>query len=59
MVDADAIGATLRSHSEPEAAAQHLVAQANDAGGRDNVTVVVVNFDAAESQGVTEHGEMR
>ena len=59
MVHDDAIGVTLRSHPEPEAAAQHLVAQANDAGGRDNITVVVVSFDAAAPQGVIERDEMR
>jgi protein phosphatase len=51
MVNDDAIRATLQAHSEPEAAAQHLVAQANDAGGRDNITVVIVGFAEAGGAG--------
>ena len=47
MVTDDAIRATLRAESEPEAACAKLVAQANEAGGRDNVTVLIVRFDPA------------
>jgi protein phosphatase len=39
----EAIAATLLTVSDPQDAADQLVTQANDAGGRDNVTVVVVD----------------
>jgi protein phosphatase len=45
MVADEAIADTLRAESEPEQASRKLVAQANDAGGRDNITVVIVRFD--------------
>jgi protein phosphatase len=45
MVKPDGIKAILDAEREPEAAARALVAQANDAGGPDNITVVVVRFD--------------
>ena len=51
MVTNDAIAAALDAELEPEAAAKVLVAQANDAGGRDNITVVVVRFDRATTDG--------
>jgi len=47
MVTNDAIAAALDAESEPEAAAKALLAQANTAGGRDNITVVIVRFDDA------------
>lgn len=47
MVTNDAIAAALDAELEPEAAAKVLLAQANDAGGRDNITVVIVRFDPA------------
>ena len=40
----DVLGAEL----DPEAACTRLVAQANDAGGRDNITVLIVRFDSAD-----------
>jgi len=45
MVTNDAIVATLDAESEPEAAAKALLGMANDGGGRDNITVVIVRFD--------------
>jgi serine/threonine protein phosphatase PrpC len=48
MLTNDAIAATLRAQPEPEAACTALVAQANDAGGADNITVLVVRFDPAD-----------
>lgn len=45
MVTNDAIAAALDATPEPEAAAKLLLAQANDAGGRDNVTILIVRFD--------------
>ena len=45
MLSNDAIEATLKNSREPEAACTSLVTQANDAGGRDNITVIVADFD--------------
>lgn len=54
MVNGDAISATLDADPAPESAAKQLLAQANEAGGRDNITVVVVRFDAAEESRSTQ-----
>ena len=48
MVPDVAIAAILRAELDPEAACTKLVAQANDAGGRDNITVLIVRFDSAD-----------
>ena len=48
MVTDDEITATLRDTPEPESACAKLVAQANEAGGRDNITVLIVRFDPAQ-----------
>jgi len=45
MVSNDAIAEVLRNMAGPEDACQRLLDQANDAGGRDNITIVVVRFD--------------
>jgi PPM family protein phosphatase len=42
MVDAEAIAGVLDGEEDPQAAADRLVAMANDAGGEDNVTVLVL-----------------
>ena len=47
MVKNDAIARTLDVESEPEAAAKALLVQANDGGGRDNISIVIVRFDPA------------
>jgi PPM family protein phosphatase len=47
MVTNDAIAAALRDLTDPEAACRRLLDEANQAGGRDNITVVVVRFDAS------------
>lgn len=47
MLDNDAISAILDTDPVPESAAKKLLAQANEAGGRDNVTVLVARFDPA------------
>ena len=49
MVTNEAIAATLQSESAPEPAAKALLSKANEGGGRDNVTVVIVRFDPAQS----------
>lgn len=48
MVSNDAIAAVLRDMSEPEAACQQLLEQAIDAGGSDNITIVLARFDPVE-----------
>ena len=45
MVTNEAIAAALEADTAPEAVARSLVAQANAAGGRDNITVVIARFD--------------
>ena len=45
VVTNDAIVAVLAGEPEPERAAKMLLAQANDAGAPDNVTLVIARFD--------------
>ncbi len=47
MVKNDAIAETLDVEPEPEAAAKALLVQANEGGGRDNISIVIVRFDPA------------
>jgi protein phosphatase len=48
MVDDGTVCAALGAADDPRAACQDLVARANAAGGKDNITVIVARFDAAE-----------
>jgi PPM family protein phosphatase len=48
MVTNDAIMATLDAEPTPEAAAKKLLAQANDGEASDNITLIVVQFEAAD-----------
>jgi PPM family protein phosphatase len=50
MLKHHAVQAVLDTEPEPEGAARALVAQANDAGGRDNITVVVVRFEPVSGE---------
>ena len=50
MVTNDAIAATLDAEPAPEAAAKKLLAQANDGEASDNITLIVVRFEAAHSE---------
>jgi protein phosphatase len=45
MLADDRIAAVLRSEADPRAAAERLVAEANAAGGRDNITAIVARFE--------------
>jgi len=47
MVTDDVIAATLRAEPDPEQACRTLLAAANEAGGRDNITMLIVRFDPA------------
>lgn len=47
MVPDAAIARILQSEANPESACQLLVASANEAGGKDNITVVVARFESA------------
>jgi PPM family protein phosphatase len=44
MIDADAIGAILTEEQDPQAASERLIDAANEAGGEDNITVVIVDI---------------
>jgi serine/threonine protein phosphatase PrpC len=51
MFAADKLTQVTHDHTlmaEPEAACTKLLAQANDAGGPDNITVLIVRFDPAD-----------
>jgi protein phosphatase len=50
MVTDDAIAAVLGSEADPEAGCTKLLAQANAAGGRDNITVLIARFDPADPE---------
>ena len=47
MMTDEAIAGVLRVAHDPEVACKTLVERANEAGGRDNITVVIVRFEAA------------
>ncbi|MCB0978413.1 MAG: Stp1/IreP family PP2C-type Ser/Thr phosphatase [Acidimicrobiales bacterium] len=55
-VSAEQMGAVLRRLADPDEAAAELVRLANEAGGRDNITVVVVDVvdDGGRSQRASE-----
>jgi len=46
MLRDDDIASILADHPKPEAACEQLIAQANQRGGRDNITVIVATFRA-------------
>jgi protein phosphatase len=49
MVPEPEIAVVLGAEPDPQRACRHLVARANEAGGRDNITVVVARYEAAPS----------
>ena len=53
IVTNEVIAATLAAEPAPEVAAKKLVAQASDGGAPDNITLLIVRFDAADSNAGT------
>ncbi len=56
MISEERVGDILRSASDLDQAADRLIEEANEAGGRDNITVVLSRFEdsgAAEADGET------
>jgi protein phosphatase len=53
MVDEESITRILRENTDPQAAADALVAAANEAGGQDNITAVVIDVVEAGKSGAT------
>jgi serine/threonine protein phosphatase PrpC len=51
MLDFESIAAILNEDPDPQAAAERLVDAANDAGGEDNITVVIVDIGSDGSRG--------
>ena len=49
MVTNEAIAATLDAEAAPDSAAKKLLALANEGDASDNITLIVVRFDAADS----------
>jgi PPM family protein phosphatase len=47
MVADERIAAVLQAHRDPREACERLVAEANENGGKDNVTVIAARFEAA------------
>jgi protein phosphatase len=47
MLEDNQIAAVLRASADPQAACERLIAEANEEGGRDNVTAIVARYDAA------------
>ena len=47
MIADDRIAAILKGEQEPQKACEQLVTEANEKGGKDNITVVVGRFEAA------------
>jgi len=47
MLDDEHIVRILTEEPAPEAACKRLAAEANAAGGRDNITAIVARFEAA------------
>ncbi|HEV3085308.1 MAG TPA: Stp1/IreP family PP2C-type Ser/Thr phosphatase [Gemmataceae bacterium] len=45
MVSEEAIGRVLSGEASPEGACKELLAQANQAGGRDNITIIVAAYE--------------
>src|SRR5262249_19850811 len=55
MLDEQTVAAALRDSSDLRAAATRLVKLANDAGGRDNITVVLFRLEELGGSATDEH----
>ena len=51
FVEDDRIAATLRRLDDPSEAAHELVRLANEGGGRDNITIVVLDVESSPAEG--------
>lgn len=49
MLPDQEIGSILHAEIEPQAACERLIARANEAGGKDNITAIVARFDTARA----------
>ena len=60
-VEEPTIADTLREHTDPQAAAEELVRLANEGGGRDNISVVVVDIidDAGHDAALSDQSDER
>jgi PPM family protein phosphatase len=47
MIADERIAAVLQAHHDPREACERLVAEANENGGKDNVTIIAARFEAA------------
>ncbi|MGH2699649.1 MAG: Stp1/IreP family PP2C-type Ser/Thr phosphatase [Actinomycetota bacterium] len=50
MIDSDAIASILADERDPQSASERLVEAANEAGGEDNITVVIVDIVGGEPE---------
>ncbi|MFN2488944.1 MAG: Stp1/IreP family PP2C-type Ser/Thr phosphatase [Actinomycetota bacterium] len=57
MIDEDSIAEALEREQEPQAAANLLVDLANEAGGEDNVTVLIVDLSSGSAAGGSASSE--
>lgn len=57
MISSSDIEEVLRAHEDPQSAAENLVEKANEAGGEDNITVVVIDVgrEGDRVPAVSEH----
>ena len=58
-VDDDDISTTLIAESDPQMAADRLVQQANEAGGRDNITVIVLDVIDGDERAFCERAVLQ
>ncbi len=56
MISENQVAAVLREESDLDRAAERLIAEANEAGGRDNITVILFRLEEAED-GASPTGE--
>jgi protein phosphatase len=58
MISEERVGEILLSAATLQQAADRLIEEANEAGGRDNITVVLSRFEEAEDGAETDHPTM-